>query len=85
MDINKLLEKLRKYLDKGEKNRAAVRCEQIDSILEKLDKKEQRLRKNLDNEKNKSKRKQMSMEVRILSLQRKKGIKRRKELKSKCK
>lgn len=85
MAAKKLLEKLTKYLDKGEKKKDAVRCEQIDLILEKLGKKEQRLRKKLASEKDKSKRKKLNIEVRIISLQRKKGIKRRKELKDRCK
>jgi len=83
--VNKLLEKLHKYLDKGEKNKASVRCDQIDLILDKLQKKERRLKKRLAAEKDKGKRKQLNMEVRIIALQRKKGNKRRKELKNKCK
>lgn len=85
MGVNKLLEKLHKYLDKGEKNKASVRCDQIDLILDKLQKKERRLKKRLAAEKDKGKRKQLNMEVRIIALQRKKGNKRRKELKNKCK
>ena len=85
MGVKKLLEKLHRYLDKGEAGKDAVRCEQIDLILDKLEKKELKLRGKLDAEKDKGKRKQLNMEVRIISLQRKKGIKRRKELKEKCK
>ena len=84
MGAKKLLEKLKKYLAKGEQKGAAVRCEQIDTILEKLGKKEQKLEKKLEKEKNKGQRKKLEMELRIISLQRKKGIKRRKELKDKC-
>ena len=85
MDVEKLLEKLQKYLDRGKNSRAAIRCEHVDSILDKLGKKEQKLKKKLANEKNKSKRKHLNLELRMISLQRKKGIKRRKELKNKCK
>lgn len=85
MAAKKLLNKLHKYLDQGEKKKDAVRCEEIDRILEKLDKKERKLRSKLENEKDKSTRKQLEMEVRIISLQRKKGSKRRKELQDKCK
>ena len=85
MGAKNLLEKLHKYLDKGESKKDAVRCEQIDIILDKLEKKEQKLRKKLDAEKDKNKQRELSMEVRIISLQRKKGSKRRKELKAKCK
>lgn len=85
MGVEKLLEKLKKHLDKGEKNKTAVRCEQVDSILEKLSKKEHKLKEKLAGEKDKSKRKHISLELRMISRQRKKGIKRRKELKDKCK
>jgi len=81
----KLLEKLHKYLDQGEKRDAAVRCEQIDLILDKLEKKERKLKSKLEAEKDKSTRKQLEMEMRIIALQRKKGSKRRKELQEKCK
>lgn len=84
MGATKLLENLRKYLRKANRT-DAVRCEQIDLILDKLEKKEHRLRKKLDTEKNRGKRKQLDIEVRIISLQRKKGIKRRRELEKKCK
>lgn len=40
MGAKKLLENLRKYLRKGEHRKDAVRCEQIDVILDKLEKKE---------------------------------------------
>ncbi len=85
MGVKTLLEKLTKYLDKGENRQATIRCGKIDIILEKLAKKEQRLRKKLAGEKDKGKHKQLNMEVRIISLQRKKGIKRRKELQAMCK
>ncbi len=85
MGAKKLLEKLQKYLLTGEKRTNSARCEQIDLILNKLEKKEHKLRKKLDSEKDKGQRKRLGMELRILSLQRKKGKKRRKELEKKCK
>ncbi len=85
MGAKNLLEKLHKYLDKGERQKDAVRCDQIDILLDKLEKKEQKLRNKLDAEKDKNKQRELSMEIRIISLQRKKGSKRRKELKGKCK
>ena len=84
MGAKKLLQQLKKHLANGERNQAVVRCEKIDVILEKLGKKEQKLRKKLEKEKKKSARKQLDMELRIISLQRKKGIKRRKELEERC-
>lgn len=85
MGAKELLEKLHKHLDKGESKKDAIRCDQIDIILDKLEKKEQKLKKKLDGEKDKSKKKQLNIEIRIISLQRKKGMKRRQELKDKCK
>ena len=85
MGAKKLLEKLHKYLDKGESRTDAVRCEEIDHILDKLAKKEKKLKSKLGSEKDKDKRKQLEMEMRIIALQRKKGSKRRKELQEKCK
>ena len=43
MGTEKLLDKLQKYLKQGEKSKNDVRCEQIDLILGKLEKKEQKL------------------------------------------
>lgn len=85
MGIEKLFGKLQKHLDKGEKKKAAVRCERIDELLEKLEKKEHQLKKKIAGEKDKRNRKQLNMELRIVSLQLKKGAKRRKELAEKCK
>lgn len=84
MGVKKLLDKLNRYLSNGDTQKA-IRCDEIDTILVKLSKKEQRLRKKLDKEKNKSKRKKLGMEVRIVSLQLKKGKKRREELSDRCK
>lgn len=84
MGIEKLLGKLEKHLDKGESGDEAVRCERIDDLLDKLGKKKQKLGKKLEKESDKRKRKQLSMELRIVSLELKKGRKRRKELASKC-
>jgi hypothetical protein len=85
MGQENLLDKLQKHLKRGEKRKDAIRCDQIDIILEKLERKEQKLRKKLALEKDKGKRKKLDMEIRIISLQRKKGIKRRKEWADRCK
>jgi hypothetical protein len=85
MGVKKLLDKLQKYLNRGQKKKDAIRCDQIDLILERLETKEHKLRRKLDSEKDKGKWKKLDMEVRIISLQRKKGIKRRKELEDRCK
>ena len=56
----------------GEKNGASVRCERVDALLEKLKKKEQKLKKKLANESSKSKQKELTMELRIIPLELKK-------------
>ena len=83
MGIEKLLDNLKDYLDKGTRKKKA-HCERIDSILKKLEEKEKKLEKNLDKEKNAGKRKQLKMELKIINAQRKKGAKRREELQEKC-
>ena len=84
MGINKILRKLEKNLDKGGKKKAQVHCERIDDLLDKLKKKETKLKKALASEKNKHKRKELTLELKIVSLELKKGTKRRKELAEKC-
>ena len=84
MGIEKLLENLKDYLDKGTRKKKA-HSERIDSILGQLDEKEKKLKKTLDKEKNAGKRKQLKMELKIINAQRKKGAKRRDELQNKCK
>ncbi len=51
MGIEKLLESLNGYLNKGEKKKS-VRCDRIDEILAKLDDKKKKLEKKMDNENN---------------------------------
>ena len=84
MGINKILRKLEKNLDEGGKKKAQVHCERIDDLLGKLKKKETKLKKTLASEKNKHKRKELTLELKIVSLELKKGTKRRKELAEKC-
>lgn len=85
MGINKLLRKLKKNLNEGDKKNASVRCERIDDLLDKLENKEAKLKKKLAGEKNKHKRKELNLELKIVSLERKKGKKRRRDLSDKCK
>lgn len=87
MGINKLVRKLKKNLNKGvkKKKNASVRCGRIDDLLDKLENKEAKLKKKLAGEKNKHKRKELNLELKIVSLEREKGKKRRKELADKCK
>jgi len=85
MGIDKLLEKLTTYLERGESEDASIRCDQVNVLLEKLEKKEDKLRNKVDKEKSKSKKKKLKLELRIVAMERKKSIKRRDELKDKCK
>ncbi len=81
MGLKKLLKNLNQYLDKGKKKKKnQVTCERIDKLLEQLKAKEKKLKKQLEKEKNTSKRKRIKTELKVISLQIKKGNKRRDEL-----
>ncbi|MEN8130756.1 MAG: hypothetical protein ABFS45_11290 [Pseudomonadota bacterium] len=84
MGIEKLLESLNDYLNRGEKDKT-VRCDRIDGLLTKLEEKKKTLEKKLNEEKNPSKKKRLNTDIKIVTLQLKKGYKRRKNLKEKCK
>ncbi|MCB1852462.1 MAG: hypothetical protein KDI83_17065 [Gammaproteobacteria bacterium] len=83
MGIEKLLDNLKDYLDKGEKKKKA-HCDRIDELLAKLAEKEDKLRTKAEAETNISKRKRLNTELKIIEVQRKKGIARREELSGKC-
>ncbi len=84
MGIEKLLDSLNGYLKKAEKKKTA-QCDQIDALLKKLKEKKKKLEKKWSNENNSTKKKRLSTELKIVTLQLKKGNKRRDELKNKCK
>lgn len=84
MNINKLVETLNDYLTAtGRKKR--VQCSRIDELLEKLEKKKIKLKNKLQHESDNTKRKRLKTNLKIVSLQLKKGNKRRDKLKEKCK
>ena len=83
MGIKKQLEQLKEYLDKASRTKKA-NCDRIDKILTNLQQKEKKLKKQLDEEKNSAKRKKLKTELKIIAVQRRKGIARRAELKGKC-
>lgn len=83
MGIEKLLKDLTDYLDKGERKKKA-HCERIDELLAKLEEKEAKLTKKLEKEKDTVKRKRLKTELKIVAVQRKKGVQRREELDTKC-
>lgn len=84
MSINELVETLNDYLTAaGRKKR--FQCSRIDELLEQLEKKKKKLKKKLQHEPNATKRKRIKTNLKIVSLQLKKGNKRRDKLKDKCK
>lgn len=84
MPIDDVLKRLNSYLNKGERKKKA-HCERIDTLLSKLKEKEISLEKKLANEKDPDKRKRIKIDLKVVTAQRKKGKKRRKELDVKCK
>ena len=84
MGIKKIVENLTAYLDEG-KRKKRVDCDQILVLIEKLGEKEKKLEKKLEKEKNPAKRKKLKTELKIVSVQRRKGVERAKDLKAKCK
>lgn len=84
MPLDKLIKKLEGYLTKGERKKPA-HCERIDDLLEKLGQKEKKIEKKLAKEKSARKRKKLKIELKIISVQKRKGAARRKEFEKKCK
>lgn len=84
MGMKKIVESLTSYLDEGQRKKR-MDCDQITALLDKLGEKEKKLTKKLEQEKNPAKRKKLKTELKIISVQRRKGAERIKELKSKCK
>lgn len=64
MKINDLLDNLKKRLEKAELSDKA-KCDRIDELLGQLKKKEQRLKKKLDEEKNSKKYKRLKTDLKI--------------------
>ncbi len=79
MKIKELLDKLSITLEKDDMSSKA-RCKRIDSLMGKLEKKENKLTKKLGNETDKKKRKRLKTELKKISLQTKKAKERRAEL-----
>ena len=84
MGIDKLLTSLHEYLDKGERKNLA-HCDRIDKLLNQLEEKKEKLKSKLEKEKSSRKKKRLKTDLKIVSLQLKKGYARREELKKKCK
>jgi len=79
MPTNKLLDKLKNYLDANRRAQIA-KYDSIKRVLKKLKKKENALKDMLKKEHNDKARKRLEKEMDVLSAQRKKGVKMLKEL-----
>jgi hypothetical protein len=79
---NKIIARLVELLDTGKKD-DQPKCECIAELLIKLKKQERAAKEKLSNEKDLIRRKRLMTEIKILHTQRKKGIRRYKELKHK--
>ncbi|MCU7929607.1 MAG: CDK5RAP3 family protein [Candidatus Thiodiazotropha sp. (ex Codakia rugifera)] len=79
----KIVKKLLNLLDAGKKKDRA-KCDRISDLLKQLKKQERIVKDKLAHEKDSVKRKRLSTDVKIIHTQRKKAIKRFKELKKKC-
>jgi len=80
MTTKSLLEKLMDYLNADRREQEA-KYESIKRILKKLKKKENALKEQIKNEKDEEALKQLQKKMDLLNVQRKKGVKLRKELK----
>jgi hypothetical protein len=78
MPEKKLMAKLVRLLDSGHNK---LKRDRISDLLKKMKKQERAAKKELAKEKNRSKRKRLSTKVKILHTQRKKALKRYKEMK----
>lgn len=79
MGFNKLVKQIQKALSNNNYHKDASR-ERIDTLLGKLEKKEKKLKQKLDKEKNPKKRKELKLQLKIVSTQRKKGAAFRRKL-----
>ena len=84
MGLKKLIKNLQNNLNEG-KRKNNLSCDRIDALLGKLEKKENQLRRKIAKEKNATKRKHLKLQLKIASVQYKKGKARRAELEKKCK
>jgi hypothetical protein len=83
MGTKKLLKKLGKYLDNADMD-DHEHCDQLDELLDKIRKKEQKLKSKLEGERDPEERKHLKTELKIVALQLKRGMARREELGKQC-
>jgi hypothetical protein len=79
-----LLKKLMRLLNSSKK-KDQVKCERIADLLKQLKKQERAAKLKLEKERDNTKHKRLSTEIKIIHTQRKKAIRRFKELQKKCK
>lgn len=84
MKLSKILKNLDKYLHKAKASNA-VRCDQLDSLLDELKSKGKKTEKALAKEKGGTERKQLKLELKMIKVELRKAKERRKELSAKCK
>ncbi|MBT2970292.1 MAG: hypothetical protein B6D72_14020 [gamma proteobacterium symbiont of Ctena orbiculata] len=77
---DKIIDRLKNLIDAGKKTERP-KCERIAALLKKLKKQERAAKEKLAKEKDRTKHKRLSTEIKILHTQRKKAIRRYKELK----
>lgn len=82
MAINQLIKKLQKSLSEG-KGKKQSSSDRIEGLLSELGKKEKKLKRKLAKESNSKKRKDIKLQLKIISTQCKKGMARLKELEKK--
>ena len=80
MGLGKLIKKLQKNLAKGKKNGRKENLKHIDELLGKIKNKKQKLKELLSTEQDRSERKHLKLELKIASLEYRKGLKHRQEL-----
>jgi hypothetical protein len=80
---NNIVDKLKNLLDSGS-NKEKPKCDRIADLLKKLKKQERMAKEKLATEEDRTKRKRLVTEIKILHTQRKKAIRRYKELKKQC-
>jgi len=82
MGLNDLIKSLQKSLSNGT-NKNHTSRDRINELLGEFDKKEKKLKHKLSEEKNSKKRKDLKLQLKIISTQRKKGMARLRELEKK--
>jgi Rad3-related DNA helicase len=84
MVLGKVIKKLQEYLDKAGRKKA-VSCDAVDDLLQQLEEKRKKLEKRLEKEDHGRKRRELKLDLKIVTAELKRGKQRRKELRNRCK